>query len=299
MSVYVALQSVGTSIDAADAYLAAKRWENATQAYQAAGNQAVALALTPASTPPNAQLQALQWKLASQATAKQAQSLAKQILALYTQAYGNSPQPIVPAKSTAIAQTQGTTNWFLWGLVAVGVGALGYFIIRGPAGMNPTSGGRGPKGKKLVSKGHSCIFELKDGRDVKATGGMMHDPSGRSWPSRSVLIGPFRGNLRRAQPHEVDGAARHYLGNSHPAKIGLVNTPPKALGAWTYVGEVENIIYTRTGRRRPGRYQHPFNKSWVTIFTGKKRVRLYRRGRYYRLQLPRKAILDSRGYVVP
>lgn len=299
MSLYVSLQSVGTSIDAADALFNAKRWEDATKAYQAAGNQAMGLQLIAGGASGlNQQLQALQWKLATQATAVQAQSLSKQILALYTQAYGNSPRPPAPTKATPLTKTTGGVNWLLWGIALIGVGALGYFMIKGP-GVNPTSGGKGPRGRKLVSKGHSCIFEMVDGRDISTKGGMLHDPSGKTWPSRSVLIGPFRGGLRKADPDEVDAAAKHYLGSSHPAKIGMVDTPPKDLTSWTYVGDVENILYTRTGRRRPGRYEHPFNKSWVTLFTGKKRVKLYRRGRYYRLQLPRGAILDSRGFVVP
>lgn len=128
---------------------------------------------------------------------------------------------------------------------------------------------------------------------------MLHDPSGRAWPARSVLVGPFRGNLRRAAPDEVSPAARHYLGGSHDPKIGSVDTPPKDLGQWTYVGDVERIRYTRTGRKSPGRYQHPFNEGLMAMIHGRRKVRLYRRGRYYRLELPRGAMLDARGYVWP
>ena len=201
----------------------------------------------------------------------------------------------------------------LWGVVAVGLGFIAYKLVEGPPMANPRRGIRSytsreprrlstPSAKRsLIAKGRACRFELVDGGAVSVAGGMMHDPSGRWWPARSVLCGPFKARVRRAEPDEYTGAARHYLGNSHAAHVGVIDTPPKALGEWEYVGEVERIYYTRTGRKRPGRYQHPFNKptALATLLKGRGRVKLYRRGRYVRMDLPPGAILDTRGLVWP
>jgi hypothetical protein len=196
------------------------------------------------------------------------------------------------------------------GLAAVGAGVVAWaFWPRGEARGGTRGGARGnPAGadgssgrSKPIVKGRSCLFEMVDGSDVRCSGGMIHDPSGRRWPRRSVLCGPFRSRTRKATDDEYTGAARHYLGGSYGASIGRVDMPPKALGAWDYLGEVDRIYYTRTGRRNPGRYQHQFNKSTAlaVIFKGRGKVRLYRRGRFVRLELPPSAILDSRGYVWP
>jgi hypothetical protein len=167
---------------------------------------------------------------------------------------------------------------------------------------NPSGGSSGPKKvkKSLINKGRSCRFIMVEGPDVSCGGGMMHDPSGRWWPKNSVLCGPFR-KLRAAQPDEGSSQAKHYLGDSHRAVVGVIDTPPKPLSGWTYLGEVDEIRYTRTGRKRPGRYFHPFSKpgALATIIKGKGKARLYRYGRFCRLDLPHGAILDTRGYVWP
>ena len=181
----------------------------------------------------------------------------------------------------------------LWGLIAVGLGTMTYLIVRGPA-ENPARGvrrspnvGRSPP----IVKGRSTRFEMVEGPDVTCAGGMIHDPSGRAWPRNSVLCGPFRPRVRAATSEEYRGWAKDYLGSSHRPMVGVVDTPPRALGGWDYMGEVEKIYYTRIGAKRPGRYVHTFNKpsALATLVRGKGRVRLYRRGRFVRIDLPRGA----------
>jgi hypothetical protein len=70
------LDSMGTSIDVGDSYLARKKWENAVLSYQGAAQTGRALNPTLA-----AQIQQINWHLASEADATHAQSLAKKMLA--------------------------------------------------------------------------------------------------------------------------------------------------------------------------------------------------------------------------
>lgn len=191
------------------------------------------------------------------------------------------------------------TNWganALWGVALFGVGALAVTmflpdrVFSNPLGTVNLGSGDRPRRKRLIAKGHSCLFEMEDGRDIRVPGGMLHDPSGHAWPSRSVLCGPFQ---RGSEVEPADGDERAYLGRD--PKMGVIDTPPRELDGWSYVGDVERIYYTRIGNRAD-RYQHGFNESF---FHHKGRVRLYRRGRYYRLELPRGAVLDARGFVRP
>lgn len=312
---YTVLQNLQTSIDAADALLAAKKFENAVQGYQAAATQSESLwnlfqrsAATDALDAQAEQVLALQWQLASKATADQAQALTKQLVAGW-QAQYNAAAPLVatpaaaaPSTTTSAAVSTGV-NWLLWGAVIVGIGALGYFMFAPGGGVmsNPAGDGdeRGAKRKKgLIKKGSAVTFGMKSGRDIRARGQMMHDPSGKVWPANSVLVGPLRHNVRAARSDEVTNDAWNYHGST-TMKIGVVNTPPRDMARWTYVGDVDDILYTRPGRRLPGKYQHEFNRGLGVMMRGTGRVRLYRCGRFYRLQLPKNAILDSRGFVHP
>lgn len=198
---------------------------------------------------------------------------------------------VSPNSSTASAAVQ----YLLWGGVAVGVGAILYFALQGPR-ENPV-GESAPRRKRAILKGRSCKFDMVEGPAVSCKGGMIHDPSGKRWPKRSVLCGP----VKKVGPGEMDSEAKSYLGGNHKAAVYVTSDVPRALSKWRYVGDVEQIWYTRTGRRFTGRYYHPFSKSTSidVMLRGPGRVRLYRLGRYCRLELPRGATLDFRGYVWP
>lgn len=210
---------------------------------------------------------------------------------------------IAPGSSTASTAAQ----YVLWGLVGLGLGTIGYLIFapirENPArrlSAGPKASGGSKRRKLPIVKGRSCRFEMKEGRDVTCAGAMMHDPTGKAWPPRSVLCGPIKRRLRTANDDELAGAGRHYFGGSYTAKVVEIDAPSRGMAGWRYIGEVERIYYTRTGRKNPGRYQHEFNRRGLTqLVMGKKKVRLYRKGRFVRLELPRGAILDTRGFVHP
>lgn len=315
-SAAVDLQNLGVSIDEGDGFLAAFKFENAVQAYQTAGAQSVAVGqeinpndpeVIQAASVNSSSLQVLQWHLASMSTAMLARSLAKQIQTQLTDALARNPQVAPPRQvATTTPKTSSPTTGTsialvaLWGAVIVGIGVMGYLIFSDPKEpskpkSNPTGSSKRLKGgKALIAKGRGVTFELTNGDEVHCSGAMMHDPSGRWWPSKSVLVGPAR--LRESKI-EIEGDARAYFGRSD-GHVGRVNTPPKALGDWSYLGEVADIFYTRSGRRS-GYYRHSFNEGLMALLRGKKRVRLYKRGRFYRLELPRGAQLDDRGFVQP
>ena len=154
----------------------------------------------------------------------------------------------------------------------------------------------------LVLKGTDVAFELEDGREIEASKryGMLHDETGREWPARSVLVGPFRKGGEAGDPPK---RARDYLGRTYTIKQGEAKTEivPRALWNWDELGQVARIYYLRGGTKAPGRWQHPFNKrsAFAVLVKGPGKVTLYKWGAWYRLQLPRNAILDSRGFVFP
>jgi hypothetical protein len=211
---------------------------------------------------------------------------------------------IAPGSSTSSTIAQ----YFLWGCVGVGLGTIGYLMFA-PIRENPTrrlgAGPKATKGKRRklpIVKGRNVRFEMKQGPDVSCSGAMMHDPTGKAWPAKSVLCGPIKRRLRKASDEELSGAGKHYFGGSYPAKVVEINAPNRSLDGWKYLGEVERIYYTRVGRKNGNvLFQHPFNKpsALATVMKGRGKVRLYRKGRFVRLELPRGAILDSRGFVWP
>ena len=174
---------------------------------------------------------------------------------------------------------------------------------------NPLPGRRGPhRGKRaLIAKATHARFDMVDGRRISCRGTMMHDPSGRYWPKNSCLIGSFRKGPERVSDDAFWGAPRDYLGRGYRARYGSVNLPPRSIRSWTFVGYVSRgepedgeIQYVRRGIRARGAFYHPFNRrSLFSITHGNGRVRLYRFGSFYRLELPRRSIIDDRGFVWP
>jgi len=152
----------------------------------------------------------------------------------------------------------------------------------------------------VIAKGFAVSFDLTDGTaiDAPAAYAMLHDPTGRYWKRTSVLVAPFD---KRGEEVEPSSAARDYLGRSWKTREGSVALPPKPLSAWRYEGEVECIWYRRHGAKYGGqRFKHRFNEPGLRkLIYGSGRARLYSRGRLYRLELPRGAIADSRGFFWP
>lgn len=153
----------------------------------------------------------------------------------------------------------------------------------------------------LIVKGTRIIFELAgDAGDIKPPGsyGMLHDPQGKAWPYRSLLVGPFR-HGGKAPDNEVTTEARKYLGRSHNVKKGSVSLPSRS-GPWEKLGEVAVLYYYRGGSRAPGGMRHKFGKaSLAKLMLGHGKAHLSRCGNWYRLNLPKGAVVDDRGIVWP
>lgn len=150
----------------------------------------------------------------------------------------------------------------------------------------------------IIVKGTRVIFDLL-GEDrslhAPARAGLLHDPSGRDWPRCSALVGPY---ARTAEPLE-DAKAQQYFGRSYQVRAARVTLPPRPIASWRSVGPVERIWYTRGGTKYPGPFQHKFNKGWIPLVFGKKRVILYKLGSWCRLEFPDGCTLDDRGFVRP
>jgi hypothetical protein len=150
----------------------------------------------------------------------------------------------------------------------------------------------------MICKGFAVSFDMIDGGaiDAPAAYAMLHDPTGRHWKRTSVLVAPFD---RRDEGGEPSSDVRRYLG--YDDRAGSVALPPKPLSAWRYEGEVATIWYRRHGAKYGGkRFRHAFNDSAVRRFLhGRGKARLYSRGRLFRLELPRGATADDRGFVWP
>jgi hypothetical protein len=156
----------------------------------------------------------------------------------------------------------------------------------------------------LICKGTEVLIELVDGSDVLGEA-LLHDPTGKWWPSRSCLIGSFDKLPTVAKPKEAPKEAAQYLGRSYVIRAGSVTLPPRAIGLWDKIGQVEAIYYRRQGIKARGRFRHRFNRRGLlarllsALIKGEGKLTLYQYGRWYRLELPRTAILDDRGFVWP
>ena len=140
----------------------------------------------------------------------------------------------------------------------------------------------------LIAKGSNVRLVLADGRSVRAPGGMLHDPNGKAWPRCSVLVGPFQ---KGREPIQKDLGARKYFGADYNASLGSANIPDdKNLDGWKKVGDVRQIFYVRTGNVYGGTlFQHPF----------KPHAKLYRLGKWHRLELGSWCSLDEAGFRKP
>src|ERR1700747_1236863 len=136
----------------------------------------------------------------------------------------------------------------------------------------------------LICRGKTIAIDLVDGGaiDPPASHGLLHDPSGRLFPKRSLLIGPFeRGSP--ADEETIPREAGDYLGRAYEVRRRECRLSPKELSAWKRVGEVATlgnaqgeIFYTRGGTRAPGRFRHKFNKASLSrLFRGRGKVTLY------------------------
>jgi hypothetical protein len=153
----------------------------------------------------------------------------------------------------------------------------------------------------MLCRGTRVILELTEGRDIKppAGYGLLHDTEGKEWPKNVVLLGPFR---RGGKTEEVPSRVRYYLGRTHIIHQGHAATEslPRELSAWKEVGKLRVLYYCRGGTKGPGCAHHKLNKSIIDrLLHGRGTVTVYKHGRWYRLQFPRNARMDDRGFLYP
>jgi hypothetical protein len=154
----------------------------------------------------------------------------------------------------------------------------------------------------LILKGQHVVFEL--GRKRVRVGAMLHDPEGVSWPECSFLCGPYRSGGRDATDDELKGAPRDYFGRGYKARVGKIELPLRSLDAWEFVGDVTKIYYTRPGTKAPGRFVHKINSPrgfWQVLhfLKGRGEAKLYKRGKFFRLEFSSGCIADDRGIAYP
>jgi hypothetical protein len=158
----------------------------------------------------------------------------------------------------------------------------------------------------LVAKADDVGLVMSNGRrlDCPQRARMLHDDSGKVWPACSILIASIRRGRREATDDEFSGDAQSWLGKDYVAHVGSFDPPPRDLSQWKYVGDVKKIYYVRYGTKAPGQFKHRFNRARglyhiVAIINGKREVKLYRRGRMYRLELGGGCLVSSLGLVWP
>jgi hypothetical protein len=156
----------------------------------------------------------------------------------------------------------------------------------------------------LLVKGDHVSFILSDGREAcpPARHGLMHDvdgPGPKMIPRNVFLIGPFTRGAP-ASDKDVSWEAEKYLGRGYEPKKGHTELPDRAArfsaDGWTFQGLVKRIYYMRTGDLRVY-MKHDFkNRQFIVIPVSTK---LYRRGQWFRLQLPVTARINERGFIAP
>jgi hypothetical protein len=154
--------------------------------------------------------------------------------------------------------------------------------------------------------GRDVTFLLKSDREISPPKrhGMLHDPSGETWPRCSLLVAHFEQGWKESKA--PDG--RNYFGRNAVVWEGEAELPPKDISKWKTVGELKTIFYDRAGTKHPGYFRHMFHKPrglWRLLFLVKRSaangpVVLSRYGRNtYRIDLPDGCVVDDRGIALP
>jgi hypothetical protein len=162
----------------------------------------------------------------------------------------------------------------------------------------------------LIVKGYRVSFVMAGGRAVKppASYALMNDESGSDWPRCSGLVGPIKSTSRRPISNS---AAKSYFGHQpYDFRADIPSGDERHLRNWKYVGELEKILYTRRrANRAPTEhaddYFHPIRQDGPGIlakllsFVLPAGAKLYRRGRWYRMELASGCTWNWRGIVSP
>ena len=143
----------------------------------------------------------------------------------------------------------------------------------------------------LLIRGDLVKLELEDEQilDIPEYWGLVHDVDGKLLGRCELVICPYElvsENIEGLPQNVVKAAVSYYGGGKRLVK-GSVEIPN---GPWQFIGDAVFIYYARYGKKR-GLYQHPFEEP-VPVFQQKY-------GECFKLKLPNKCIIDSRGFVWP
>lgn len=162
----------------------------------------------------------------------------------------------------------------------------------------------------LIVKGYRVHFVMAGGRTVKPPAGyaLMNDESGADWPRCSGLVGSVKSTSRDPVRNS---AAKSYFGHQPFAfTVVIPSGDEKHLRNWKCIGDVEEILYTRrrangAPAEHAGDYYHPIRQQGSGLlarllsFVLPAGSKLYRRGRWYRIELARGCVWNWRGIVSP
>jgi hypothetical protein len=160
----------------------------------------------------------------------------------------------------------------------------------------------------LIVKGFRVSFVLASGKTVRppSSYALMNDEDGRDWPRCSGLVGP----MRSGKTPISHSKAKAYFGYEPLAGSAVIPSgDERSLRNWKLLGDVKEVLYTR--RRAGGApmqheddYYHPISKGIIgrlleMILQLPAGARLYRWGRWYRIELAAGCVWNWRGIVRP
>jgi hypothetical protein len=150
----------------------------------------------------------------------------------------------------------------------------------------------------LTAKGYRVSLRLLERGWIHAapSAALLHDETGRTWPSCSGLITSFE---RGGSPLEsVPPAVCRYFGcDEYVVRSGVLKVPPRSLGQWSLLGTAEEIHYTRRGEYAAD-YYHPFEERGA-LWWKVKLPTVYRLGSALRLELGPGCEWNWRGFITP
>jgi hypothetical protein len=139
----------------------------------------------------------------------------------------------------------------------------------------------------LIAKGAHVKLTLEGGRQVNPSGMLLHDESGRDFPSKRCLITSISKTSKPIRKNK-------WFGPVYTPLLGGMQIPGtraelSKTSSWKTVGEVKKIVYDREGEHAQ-HYQHSFADP---------KPLLLQRGRVYCIVLRGGAKMNWRGFVDP
>jgi hypothetical protein len=132
----------------------------------------------------------------------------------------------------------------------------------------------------IVARGYDVVIFVGE-QTLRPRGEILHDESGREWPSDEALVMPFR---KTGKPIErVPRTARKHFGEGYKPLRGVVDLPSRRT-RWQEIGIVDRIEYIRRGDYHdPEGHYHDFGERGAFSFWGKKKPTLYKHGEVLRI----------------